>query len=910
MKRLLVPALLVLSLRLAASPIAPTDLRTEFLHNPINIATPVPRFSWTYLTNQRNFTQSTYHIQVSEQEVALREGKNLVWDSGLIESGEQNNISYAGPALRSHTRYYWRVSIQANNGEPPVFSSVHFFETAFLPDAGWSARWIDDGKRQPTKDDAYYLPDRMPLFRHSFQVSKKIISARLYIAGLGYNECYLNGSKINDHVLDPGWTAYGKQVLYTTHDITSFLRRGSNVAGIMLGNGWWNPLPARFFGRWELRDYQQTGRPCVKAEIHINYMDGTTQVIGTDSSWLTTEGPVVRNNVYLGEHYDARMEVKAWLKAGRVSTSWKQAAIADGPAGILTPQMQPPIRVTRRIRPVRITETGKDTFVVDMGQNFAGVVEISVKGKRGQRITLRSGEGLFPDGRINVMTTVMTQIKKGIISGGPGAPETAWQEDSYTLSGTGRERWSPRFTFHGFQFVEITGWPGRPSVDDITGLRMNADLRVNGEFTSSDSTLNRLHDVIKWTFLSNVFSVQSDCPGREKMGYGADMVVTANSYMYNYDMSHFYEKAITDFRNDQRPLGGMTEIAPSTGINDRGYADSTGPLGWQLAYPYLQDQLFNFYGDKKLIEKNYPALRRQVEFLRTQADNHLFHRDIGDHEALDPKSEAFSATCFYLHHVEIITKFAGLLGKKEDSLTYERLGRQIRKTIRDKFEVPNTGRFDNATQAAQIFALWYNLPTDSAAAMTVLLSELDRHKGHLSTGIFSTWMIFDLLRKNNLPDIAFRLATQPGYPGWRYMLDNGATTLWETWAFPELFPSRNHPMFGSIDEWFYRGLLGINSHAPGFRHILIQPQLPAELNEAGGYYHSVRGEIRSHWKKDHNKLTLRVTIPGNTTATVRVPRKSGPVLESGKNATPVRYERGYAIFETGSGDYTYTSTIK
>ncbi len=315
----------------------------------------------------------------------------------------------------------------------------------------------------------------MPLFRKEFDANKKIVSARLYVSGLGYYEAFLNGNKIGDHVLDPGFTTYKKQVLYVVYDITSMLKKGKNVTGIMLGNGWYNPLPMRLFGRIDLRKYQQTGRPCVKAEMHINYVDGTTETIITDETWQTAPGPIVRNNVYLGEHYDARLEQKNWC----------------------------------------ITNADKT-----MGQNFAGVARIKVKGTAGTKITLRYGEDVYKDGTLNYMTTVCTQLKKGGLKGGPGAPETAWQEDSYTLKGEGIETWAPRFTFHGFRYVEIAGWPGKPTIEDIEGLRMNADLQNNGTFSCSNEMFNKLHENIQWTFLSNVFSVQSDCPGREKMGYG------------------------------------------------------------------------------------------------------------------------------------------------------------------------------------------------------------------------------------------------------------------------------------------------------------------------------------------------------------------------------------------------------
>jgi len=772
----------------------------------------------------------------------------------------------------------------------------------------WKAKWISDGSKNPEHDEDYYKDDRMPLFRKEFDANKKIASARLYISGLGYYETYLNGNKIGDHVLDPGFTTYKKQVLYVVYDITSMLKKGKNVAGVMLGNGWYNPLPMRLFGRIDLRKYQQTGRPCVKAEIHVQYSDGSADIIATDETWQTTPGAVVHNNVYLGEHYDARLEQKNWCTTNADKKVWKNAVAVNGPSGELIVQMQPAIKITRVIKPVRITEPKPDTFIVDMGQNFAGVARIKIKGASGTKITLRYGEDVYKDGTLNYMTTVCTQLKKGGLKGGPGAPETAWQEDSYTLKGEGTEVWNPRFTFHGFRYVEITGWQGKPTVNDIEGLRTNADLQNNGTFECSNDMFNQLHQNIQWTFLSNVFSVQSDCPGREKMGYGADMVVSSNAFLYNYDMANFYRKAVCDYANEQQPDGGITEIAPYTGIADLGYGGESGPLGWELVFPYLQKQLYDFYGDKRIIEENYNALTKQINFLQSKAKDNLFYWDISDHEALDPKPEAFSASAFYYHHVCLAAEFADLLHKTDDSLKYNKLAKRIKDAIVRKYLIPNTGRFDNATQSAQIFALWYNFSPEKDSTFSVLMNEFARHNWHLSTGIFSTKMMFDVLRENDINDIAYKIANQRDYPGWGNMIVNGATTLWETWAYPDESPSQNHPMFGSVDEWFYRSLPGINSAAPGFEKIIIKPQPAKDLTWAKGSYQSIRGKIISDWKIDGNNFVLNVSIPANTKATIYIPAKqNATITESGKTMQVLRYEKGYAVVEIGSGDYSFIS---
>ncbi|MDX2049304.1 MAG: family 78 glycoside hydrolase catalytic domain, partial [Chitinophagaceae bacterium] len=472
--------------------------------------------------------------------------------------------------------------------------------------------------------------------------------------------------------------------------------------------------------------------------------------------------------------------------------------------------------------------------------------------------------------------------------------------------------WWPRFTFHGFRYVEITGWPGKPTVDDIEGLRMNSDIESNGTFSCSWEPFNRLHEVIQWTFLSNIFSVQSDCPAREKMGYGGDMVATAEAFIYNYNMAHFYAKAINDFANDQQADGGITEIAPYTGIADRGYGGESGPLGWQLAFPFLQKQLYQYYGDKRIIAQHYEAFKKQMNFLQSKAIDGLFHWDISDHEALDPKPEALSASVFYYHHALLATEFAGILGNKEDSVKYATLSKKIADAIVRKYHIPKTGRFDNATQSAQLFALWYKLPPDKDAALKVLMDEFTRHNNHVSTGIFTTKMMFDVLRENEMNETAFAIASQNDFPGWLHMLNNGATTLWETWEYPDNAPSQNHPMFGSIDEWFYKSLLGINEAAPGFKKIVFKPQPVKEMTWAKGKYKSVYGDIVSDWKKEKNTFILHVEAPVNTVAEVWLPAAENNIItENGKPIKDIndvkllRYQKGYAVLSVGSGTYSF-----
>lgn len=906
MIKYLLCSLLALSFFSVKAQLQATKLTCEYLENPLGIDEVKPRLSWNLTSPERNQTQTAYEVLVSDNPKNIQKGN--IWQTSKILSAQNLHIEYNGLPLKSFTKYYWCVKVYDQNGGASAFSQMATFETAMLNPTDWKGQWIGDGSNQFEKDEDFYQNDQMPLFKKVINLNKKqpavaIVSARLYISGLGYYEAFLNNTKIGDNVLDPGFTAYKKQVLYTTYDITKLLKSGKNTLGIMLGNGWWNALPLRLFGQFNIRDFQETGRPCLIGQVLISYADGTQETFATDQSWQTAKGPVFRNDVYLGEQYDARLE-----KNFEDNEGWTNAKLTAKPSGTLIAQMQPPIRVTKTIKPLLIKEVGKDTFIVDMGQNFAGVARIKAQGKAGTKIGLRYGEDIFKDGRLNYLTAVAGHIKEiWNLKGGPGSPKTAWQRDEYTLKGTGIETWNPRFTFHGFRYVEITGWEGKPTLEDIEGLRMNSDLTQNGTFVCSNEMFNKLHDVIQWTFLSNVFSVQSDCPAREKMGYGGDMVATADAFLYNFDMAQFYAKTVRDFANDQQPDGGITEIAPHTGIADRGYGGQSGPLGWQLAFPFLQKKLYDYYGDKRIIELQYPNFKRQMEFLQSKAINGLFHWDISDHEALDPRPEAFSAACFYYHHALLATEFAGILGIREDQKKYGELAEDIKNSIVRKYHIPNTGRFDNATQSAQILALYYHLLPNNESVLQTLLDEYARHKMHVSTGIFTTKMMFDVLREHDRNDIAYAVANQRDFPSWGNMLVSGATTLWETWAYPETVPSQNHPMFGSIDEWFYRSILGINAASPAFKKIVIKPKPTADLTSAKGSYKSVMGLISSEWKIENEKFSISVSIPANTTAEIWIPSlENDLIIESGKEEfRRTKFEKGYSVFEVGSGEYRF-----
>ncbi len=896
-------------------------LKTDHQTTPLGCDNKIPEFSWILQSAERGTTQTAYEILVGNDQKKLEAGVGNNWQTGKISSSATFGIKYLGKPLQSFLKYFWKVRYWDQNGNVSEWSPVSWFETSMMNSTDWKAKWISNQRPLPLKDEDFYKETPNPLLRKEIDIKKDIRSARLYITGLGYSVAYLNGRRVGDHMLDMPWTQFDKQVMYNTFDVTPMLRKGKNAIGVMLGNGWYNPMPIKLFRTWNLRNTLTVGKPCLKAQLLITFMDGSTQTILTDENWSCGDGPILKNSVYLGELYDARLEQKGWKEPGFKVDNWQKATILPGPKGILIARYIPPVRITKILKPLKMTEPKPGVFLFDLGQNFAGVPRLKVKGPAGTTVTLRGGEDIHADGTLNFLTVITGQLKAmWNLNGGPGAPDNPMMVNTYILKGDGDEIFTPEFTFSGFRYLEVTGFPGKPDLNSVEGLRMNTDLQETGSFECSNEMFNQIQKMTKWTFLSNVFSVQSDCPAREKLGYGADMVATSEAFSYNFDMSNFYRKVVQDFVNDVRPNGGMSEIAPNVGINDQGMGGETGSPGWQLAFPFGMKLLHDYYGDITTAEKNYEVLKKQIDFMHSVTPDYIVINDIGDHESIDKKPISLSATAFYYHHVIILEEFAALLNKKEDAIKYQKLADDIKIAFIKTFLKPGTGVFDSGTQAAQLIALNYNLVPEkekNAAVDRLLLEIYDKHKGHLSTGIFATKFMFDFFRQQNRNDVAYIIANQRSFPGWGNMIAHGATTLYETWAYPDTICSQNHPMFGSISEWYFKSLLGINSKAPGFTKFEIKPQPAGDLLWAKGHYDAIIGRISSEWKIEGSHFYLKVSIPANTTASVYIPSLPGKtVLEGNQPAIIAKglifkeYADGYAIFEAGSGNYAFESVYQ
>ena len=910
------------ALTIAAAEVKIAGLCCEYQTDPLAIDAVQPRLSWKLSSPARGVRQTAYQVLVASSPERLGQEQADLWDSGKVTSGQSIPIEYAGKPMASRMRCYWKVRIWDQDDQSSRWSKTAEWEMGLLHSIDWRGQWINDGKVSPTRDEDFYREDPAPLFRRELNLTKTIRRARLYISGLGYYEASLNGKRVGDQRLDPGWTSYARRVFYSTYDVRDLLHPGVNCLGVTLGNGWWNPLPLRLWGSRDLRKELAIGRPRFIAQLYVEFTDGSTQSLASDANWKVADGPVRRNSIYLGEVYDARRDLPGWDTAGFNDAAWRSPQLATEPIGQLQAQPQPPIRVRDTFAAVRITEPRPGVFIYDLGQNFSGWAGFRYRAPDGTQIVMRYGELLNQDGSLNPLTSVCGQIKgqhrnqAGVKEniGGPGSPEIAWQSDTYIARGGGEETYIPRFTFHGFRYVEITGLAHELPLKAVTGMRLSADVPDAGEFTCSNPMLNQIQAICRRTFLSNLFSVQSDCPHRERFGYGGDMVATSEALMLNFGMENFYAKAATDFGDSARPDGMLTDTAPFVGIQYCG-------VGWAMAHPLLLSQEYRYYGNRRLAEEQYVVARRWLLLVAHQFPDGLVTEGLQDHESLAPASAALMITPLFYQSARTLAGLARTLGGAEDATEFERIAEKSRLAWQRKFLNAATLRVGPGTQGSQAFALYSELvpAAEQGKVLDVLLGNIrDEWKGHLSTGIYGTKFMLDVLSRGGHADVAYSMVSQTNFPGWGWMLANGATTLWEHWAFSQNTYSHNHPMFGSVSQWFMNWLGGIQPDpaAIGFDRIIIRPQVVSDMQWVKSSYNSMPGRIISNWKRHGEKLTMEVTIPANTTATVYVPAKDAVgVTESGQPASNskgvkfIRMENGAASYAVGSGTYQFQSAL-
>jgi len=809
----------------ADGPLPPQNLRCEYLSNPLGIDVRQPRFAWGLDHTARGQRQTAYQILVATQPGLLDQDKGDQWDSGKVVSEDSTQVVYSGKPLASGAAYYWKVRTWDKDGNASPYSRVVQFEMGLLSADEWKGQWIGGANQ----------------LRTEFQLAEAVARARVYICGLGYYELRVNGAKVGSNVLDPGWTTYEKRVLYTTYDVTPLLQRGANAVGVMLGEGWYKSR-------------------ALLLQMNIELVNGKRLSVTSSPAWRGKDGPITSDSVWDGEIYDAPRETPGWDRPGFNDSNWAAAQLVKSPGGVLSAQMMPPIRVVDTITPVGLTNPQPGVYVYDLGQNFSGWAQLRVKGPRGAAVKLRFSELLYDDGMIN----------RENIRG-------AKARDTYILRGEGGlEVYEPRFTYHGFRYVEVTGFPGTPSLDSLRGRVVRSDVESVGSFAASKPLLNQIQRLIRWGQATNLHSIPTDCDQRdERLGWLGDAHVTAEEAMLNFDMAAFYTNFVRDIRDVQGADGSLTDTVPHR------YGSRPADPAWGTAYPLLCWYMYEQYGDRRILEEHYEGLKKYVEFLRTKApDNVLRYSYYGDWVAIEPTPGELVSDAYYYYDVQLLAKMAGILGKSADAQTYAQLAAQIKDAFNREFYDAKRGVYATGTQTANTLPLFLGLvpPEAKEAVGGKLFNDIVyQHDSHVTTGFIGVKYLFPLLSRSGLSDLAYDLATQTTFPSWGYMIANGATTLWELWhkrTGPSM-NSHNHPMMGSVGAWFYQALAGVNvePEGVGYRRIRIAPQIVRDLTWVSATVETVRGTVSSSWTHSPGMITLEVMIPVNSDAKIVIPKE-------------------------------------
>ncbi|MCX8159839.1 MAG: glycoside hydrolase family 78 protein [Candidatus Saccharicenans sp.] len=807
------------SLEETVAPLAPSDLRVEYLVNPLGVDVRQPRFFWKNNHPERGQKQVAFQLIVSSSPEADRPDQ---WDSGKVNTDSSIQIVYGGKPLQSNRTYYWKVRVWDDRGQESPWSEVARFDTGLLAASDWKGEWIGGEN----------------LLRREFNLPENPRRARAFIAGLGYYELRVNGQKAGDQVLDPGWTTYSKRVLYATYDVTSLLKKGKNALGVMLGEGWFKSRALLF-------------------QLYVEGEDGLLMEIHSDSTWKTARGPIVEDSIYHGETYDARLEQPGWDEPDFEEKGWKPAQKAKAPGGVLSAQLMPAIKVVDTIVPLTMTSPAPGVYVFDLGQNISGWARLRVQGPRGTDVRLRFSELLYENGMINQENL-----------------RSARAEDHYILKGEGEEIWEPRFTYHGFRYIEVTGYPGTPKIDSVRGRVVHTAVSPAGNFACSRQILNDIQRIILWGQKTNLHSIPTDCDQRdERMGWMGDAQVTAEEAIMNYDMAAFYTNFLRNIRDVQGDDGSITDTVPHI------WGSRPADPAWGTAYPLIAWYLYQYYGDKRILEEHYEGLKKYVEFLRSKAENGLVRfSHYGDWVAIDRCPGSLVSSFYYYYDVKILAEAARVCGRPAEADLYQKLLAEIKEAFNRAYLDQTTRSYAGGSQTANVLPLFLGLVPDNArgAVWGNLFNDLVyKHDSHLTTGIIGTKYILEVLTMFGNSDLAYDVMTKADFPSYGYMIKNGATTLWELWQKREgpSMNSHNHPMFGSVGAWFYKALAGINM-APdsiAFRKLIIRPQMVRDLTHVSGSIYTINGQVSCSWQRGDREIKMEVIIPVGSEAEIYLP---------------------------------------
>ncbi len=947
----------------------PHSLRCEYLTSPLAIEERHPRLYWLLDADRRSEHQTAFQVLVASSAELLAQDRGDLWDSGRVASNQTAHIEYSGRPLASRQACHWKVRAWDRDGRAGAWSAPTVWEMGLLAPDDWSARWIEAGpgpvelgitratyatedgttSRDVTKDVSRLLggrggdlvvnnqnlggdpafgkrkrlrveytyegaghaaeagenqtlslpTGRPPYLRRGFDISKPVSRARLYATALGVYEISLNGQRVGASHLSPGWTDYRKRVRYQAYDVTSQLSQGRNVLGALVGPGW-------FCGRAGLFGISKFygDSPALLAQLEITYADGTTERITTDESWKVHAGPLLMADIMKGETYDARHEIAGWNAPGLDDSQWSGAAVRDEHRNLQT-DVSEPVRIVAELPARSVKQPTPGAWVFDLGQNMVGVVRLKFHSRAGQAITIRHGEMLNPDG-----TLYAANLR--------GAPSI----DTYTPAGADEFTWQPRFTFHGFRYVELTGLDAEPQPDAVTGLVLSSDMPLAGTFECSDPRINQLQSNIVWGLRGNYLSVPTDCPQRdERMGWMADTQVFVPTAAYNADIAAFMTKWMTDVIDAQREDGAHSDVAPVT----RGL--TYGTPAWADAGMIVPWLMYETYGDKRLLERSIDSMIRWVEWCREHSTGLLRDRDRGNDygdwlsiKADTPKDVL--GTAYFAHSTDLVARSLRVLGRRADAEKYQRLFEAIRAAFNAAYVAPD-GRIKGDTQTVYILGLRFDLLSEEhrASALKYLVDDVRAKGDRLSTGFVGVSHLLPVLSNNGRPDIAYRLLLQDDFPSWLYSVKHGATTIWERWDgyTPETGPhpdigmnSFNHYALGSCGQWLFEGVAGISQPAgkSGFEQISIHPRTEGAITEARATYRSIHGSISSDWAVQGGLFSLNLTVPPNTVALVSIPtatprdiRESERSLDRIDGILATAQTSAGVVLKVGSGTY-------
>jgi len=881
-----------------------SNLTCIYRANPLGIDAMVPRLSWQIESNRRGARQTAYQVCA-----AAEPGAQPVWDTGKVMSDQSVHLSYAGPALSSGQRVYWQVRVWDEEDAASEWSAPAFWEMGLLNSADWSAQWIT-----PDWDEDTTQSQPQPVLRRAFNLTGAVKSARAYVTSLGLYELHLNGARVGDGLLTPGWTSYDTRLQYQTYDVTALLQPGENAIGAMLGDGWYRGFMGFSGNRNTYGD-----RLALLLQLVVTYTDGSTAVITSDGAWQAAIGPVQMSDIYNGEIYDARAETPGWDAAGYDAAAWRGVRILDQDKSMLIAQSGPAIIRNEEIKPRAIIHTPAGETVVDFGQNMVGWVRLTVSGPAGTIVTLTHAEVLDQQGNFYI-----TNLR------------LAKQLAQYTLKGNGVETWEPCFTFMGFQFVKVEGFPGELTLDTLTGIVVHSDIPSTGSFECSNPMINQLQHNIVWGQKGNFVDVPTDCPQRdERLGWTGDAQVFIRTACFNRDVAGFFTKWLRDLAAEQNDQGSVPMVIPDPMGRPKKSPGAGFPSGgssaWADAAVICPWTIYLCYGDKGILAQQYESMKGWVGYMRREAgDTYLwttgFHfgdwldfRGRGEMNAAPITDKALIASAFFAYSTSLLQQAAVVLGKTEDAAEYADLLAKIKTAFTREFVSAN-GRVASNSQSSYVLALHFDLlPEELRPSAAGRLADSVREFGyHLTTGFVGTPYLCHVLSRFGHTDLAYELLNQESYPSWLYPVKKGATTIWERWdgikpdgSFQDAgMNSFNHYSYGAIGDWMYRAIAGIDTalDGVGYKHILIQPQPGGGLSHASAALKTVYGEVSSAWQLTDADLRLQVTIPPNTHATARIPATdAAQVTESGSPVTGQIVD-GALVVEIGAGEYSFVTT--